>query len=136
MSRPGFATFMAVVLLAALGISLAALATMVRIDARRTRDAAHQAQLRQLLLAGERVAASQLADAKAPPVGDFKVALPAEAGDHALMLTFQAGGADTDLAIAHVIATGDATTARQQLTWRQTPNGAWRLEAADLLQQR
>jgi hypothetical protein len=51
-SRRGVATITAITLLGLVGIALAAMGTLLAADARRTRAAESEAQLRQLLLAG------------------------------------------------------------------------------------
>jgi hypothetical protein len=64
--RGGFAIIIVVSLIAFLGIALATLAAGFTASARLTRGAEDDAQLRQLLLAGERAARQQLSAAGAP----------------------------------------------------------------------
>ncbi|HEX8525087.1 MAG TPA: hypothetical protein VF669_22740 [Tepidisphaeraceae bacterium] len=74
-SRSGFALFIAVTLLGLVAVTLVILATLVAADARKTRSAVTEAQLRQLLLAGEAIAQTRLSSG-ATVQGD--VELPAE----------------------------------------------------------
>lgn len=61
--RRGFALLIAVTLLGLAGATLAILATLVAGEARRTREAAAEAQVRQLLIAGEALAQAQMQNA-------------------------------------------------------------------------
>lgn len=128
--RRGFASFFAVVMIGMVAMAMLSLGLMVQIDARRTRDAGRQAQVRQLLLAGQAVAAEQIA---AGELAEVNVALPAALHEHALSLSFERDG---EAVIATVEATGLDTTGRQTLQYTHEDDDRWALRRATLLQQR
>jgi len=119
----GFATVTAIVLLGLVGSMLAAMAMMFAADARRTRSAAAEAQLRQFLLAG--AADVQQRINKGQTTFDLKVPAPAEGEMH---LSAAAEG-DGVRAVAHVTL----GPRRAEQTLRFTRAGdTWKLAAVEL----
>ena len=80
--RRGFATATALTLLALVAVLLAAMGSSIGIEARRTRHAAVETQLRQLLLAGAAAAGEETAAA-----GTTSVPLPSHLTDDTASLT-------------------------------------------------
>jgi type II secretory pathway component PulK len=94
-NKRGFAMLVALTLIVLVGAVSAALATLLAADARRTRDEATQAQLRQLMFAGE-VTAREMLDQQSSGNQQIDVSLPAElARDGAMVKVrlIQNGGA-------------------------------------------
>lgn len=75
-SRKGFATATAVALIGLVALASGAILTLFNTELRRTRQTAEEAQLRQLLVAGERAAAELLSARPEPGEGEQTVALP------------------------------------------------------------
>jgi hypothetical protein len=118
-----FAAVTAIVLLGLVASTLGAMAMMFAADARRTRDAATEAQLRQLLIAGA-ASAQQRLD-KGPTTFDNKLIVPA---DGVVQLT---AAADGDA--VRVIVTATLGPRRQQQTLRFTRAGdKWKLAGVQL----
>ena len=111
-TRPGVATLLAILMLAFVALALAAITRLAVADATRTRDAAADAQLRQLLLAGlDQLAADEPIGA---PAGLTLVAEPA--GKNAFTLTASTG----------------RRTAVADTAWAPRPNGTRRLTRTHL----
>lgn len=120
-----FATFTAVMTVALVGVALATLGTMFAWQARRTQQAASDAQLRQLLLAGGAAAASRL---QAEP-GPIDVTLtPPGLEDATVRVDVSSSGAS---ATATIEARLGAGVARQTLAFERG-DGGWRVAAARL----
>jgi hypothetical protein len=118
-----FAAVTAIVLLGLVATTLGAMAMMFAADARRTRDAATEAQLRQLLIAGAASAQQRLE--KGPTTFDAKLTAPA---DGALQLT-----AAPDGEAVRVTITATLGPRRQQQTLRFTRAGdKWKLAIVEL----
>ena len=118
-----FAAVTAIVLLGLVATTLGALAMMFAADARRTRNAAAEAQLRQLLIAGA-ASAQQRLD-KGPTPFDIKMAAPADA---LLQLT-----AAPDGDALRVIVTAALGPRRQEQTLRFIRAGdKWKLASVEL----
>ena len=101
--RRGFAMIVAVALVALVAVALGAVMSLFRLDLDRTANALEQAQLRQMLLAGERAARGQLETVTANPQGaqgpaPVVVALPAAlvADGGALSVSVTTSGAEAD----------------------------------------
>ena len=115
-SRRAFATITAITLLALVGIALAAMGTLLVADARRTRAATSEAQLRQLLLAGAAAAEERVRNL--PPVAAeqaWEVPLPAGA-DASLTVRLERDDAPATHRV-RVAATVGERTAGQVLTY-------------------
>ncbi len=123
--RRGFASFTAVVLIGTSAIALTAVAGVTIRQAQRTRDAAADAQLRQLLLAG----LAHLAEVSPDDQGFFDEYTPALpdrfAGDDATLL-IRAGQDGPSLVTATVTAECRGRTASQTLAYHPDA-GAWRV---------
>jgi hypothetical protein len=127
-SRSGFAIVAAVVLIAMTGFAFVALAGLVRHDVRRTARARGEAQLRQLLLAGEAAAAgSHDAAGKSPQ----DVPLPAELSADGAKLSVTPGEVIGERRMMTVEASTDGVSASQQLSY-QRREGRWVLVRAEL----
>jgi hypothetical protein len=118
-----FAAVTAIVLLGLVATTLATMAMMFAADARRTRNAGAEAQLRQLLIAGA-ASAQQRLD-KGPTTFDTKLTAPA---DGTLQVT---AAADGDA--VRVIITATLGPRRQEQTLRFTRAGEkWKLARVEL----
>ncbi len=122
--KPAFATATALTLLAFVGVLLASMATWVTIDARRTREAAAEAQLRQLLLAGAAAASDELAQ-----TGAANVPLPSNLADNAARLTIDIAVPSESQRTATVEASVAARHARQVVQFSRR-DGRWHLISA------
>ncbi len=111
----GTMLWMALVLLAIIGVVIAATAGVVQSDARRTRDEVSGAQLRQLLQAGQSAATEELARTTSLKAGSLK--LPAEIGDASVSIRPEAGGPDLHVRVEARIGN---TKAAQTLTYKHT----------------
>ena len=138
--RPAFAMIMAVALVALVALALGAVLSLFRLDLDRTARAVEQAQLRQMLLAGERAAREQLETAppdaaNAAQGAPVSVPLPAalSANGAALELKFApvAGTDGAPAAQVTVVATLERGTMTQTLGYEKGPQG-WRLMRATL----
>ena len=121
-----FAAITAIVLMGLVASTLAAMAMMFAADARRTRNAAADAQLRQLLIAGAADVEQRLS--KGQTTFDIKSTAPA---DGAIQLT---ASADSDAAV-HVIVAATLGPRRQEQTLRFIRAGSgdkWKLKAIEL----
>lgn len=96
--RRAFASFSAVVLVGTTAIALTALARVTTHDVRRANHAAADAQLRQLLLAGQAFVETQTV--KANERNHIDVPLPSELGSNsALRIRYQREGVDASLSV-------------------------------------
>ena len=121
MKRRGFATLVALLLIALVGMAAVAMSSRFSAEARRTRDARTDAQLRQLLLAAARHIQPGHWDANPA------LTIPGElAAQVKVNLT---PGADH--ATATIEAQFDGRTMRQQLHWSKN-SGQWMLHSAEL----
>lgn len=125
----GFAALTAIALIAIVGLGLAAMAALFAGETRRTGRQRDDAQLRQLLIAGE-VAAR---DALSRGERDGTVAVPAELTSLGARLTFSPIGDPSDREThVHVTAhAADGRTMSQRLTYAAT-DGKWALRSAEL----
>lgn len=127
--RKGFAGVTAVTLLAMLGVMLAAMGSFIAAEARRTYDAASEAQLRQLLLAGASAASGRL-----PLSGETKLALPPSLAADGYRLVIQpTGAAEPNTALVEIIAIAGEYDRRQTIRFMQR-NGRWQMADAALEQ--
>jgi hypothetical protein len=127
--KRGLAVVAAVVLIGLTGVAFVALASLVRHDVRRTARARNEAQLRQLLLAGEAAAAASL-DGQGQGVQN--VTLPSElASDGATLTITPVGDAAGETRVVGVEATHTGLRESQRLTFRRG-DGRWRLVRAEL----
>jgi hypothetical protein len=128
-----FATLIAITLIAFVATTLTALSFLFATEVRRTRDAADDAQLQQLLLAGAVVVQSQAAAWPAqPPAFDQDLPLPPSlaadgAAAHLLLLPNSPPGRAT----CRITARLGSHHAAQRLTFTRT-NNAWHLTQANL----
>ena len=126
----GFAALTAIALIAIVGLGLAAMASLFAGETRRTGRLRDDAQLRQLLIAGE-VAAR---DALSRGEREGTVALPTDLTSLGARLTFSPIGEPVD-GEAHVHVTAQAADGRtmsQRLTYAAAADGAWTLRGAEL----
>ena len=126
-SRRGVAAATAVSLLAMVGVTLAAMGAFFASEARRTRDATTEAQLRQLLLAGATIAA-RVAPVKAETPLELPPSLAAD-GAHVVVRPVEAPEAGV------MVTEVDATIADRRMT--QTlrfalRDGRWQVTGATL----
>ena len=132
--RRGLAMLTAIALIALVGVAMAAAGAVFRLDLRRTAASVQDAQLRQLLVAGERAAREALpaagAGAGAVTESDHPVALPPALAARGASLTvrFEPGQKDAD-ATATVEAALEGRVASQTLHYERGPAG-WRLASA------
>jgi hypothetical protein len=124
----GLAIVAAVVLIGMAGVVFVALTSLVRHDLRRTAQARGEAQLRQLLLAGEAAAARSVG---APGQGGQNVTLPAELSADGATLSFTTGDADGETRVVNVDAAFAGLHASQRLTY-QRRDGRWVVVGAEL----
>ena len=118
-----FAAVTAVVMLGLVASVLAALAMMFAADARRTRNAAADAQLRQLLIAGAADVQQRLKQGQT--TFDVKVPAPAE-GEMQLRATAEGDG-------VRAVVAATLGTRRGEQTLKFTRDGArWRLASVEL----
>ena len=131
--RRGFAMIVAIGLVALVAMAIATVLALVRLDLRRTAESLEQAQLRQMLLAGERAAGEQLAASEAAPAAqDVAVALPPglAADGASLKLRLEPGPKDgTAAATVEAALAGKALA--QTLRYQRGPDG-WQLAAVQL----
>lgn len=128
-SRRGFAGILAITLIILVGTTLAVVASAFSADARRTRMAVADAQLRQLLTAGAVIAQAQLR------AGNIQAEhqsadLPPELNDRAATLTVLTS-VESGTATIVVEATVAADRARQVLRFAQR-DGNWSITSAEL----
>lgn len=133
----------AIALVALVAVAMAAVGSMFRLNLRRTGEALADAQLRQLLIAGERAARERLASAKASDAVpsnavrafDHSVPLPAPlaAAGGSLKLRIQPARGDNTAATveATVEAALEGRSLSQALRYERGPAG-WTLAAAEL----
>ncbi|MDQ3440401.1 MAG: hypothetical protein M3478_08650 [Planctomycetota bacterium] len=120
----GFATATALTLLAFVAVLLAAIGSWIGIDARRTREAATETQLRQLLLAGAVAAGEETAAA-----GTTTVPLPANLTDDAASVTIDIAMPSQGERTATIDASFAARHARQVVRFARR-DGGWTLVSA------
>jgi Tfp pilus assembly protein PilX len=131
--RRGFAALTALALIAIVGLGLAAMASLFAAETRRTGRHRDDAQLRQLMLAGE--AAAREALARGGRQGD--VPLPAELASAGTRLTFAPADEPppppgADAARVRVTAvTGEGRVMSQVLGYARAGDG-WTLRSAEL----
>jgi hypothetical protein len=129
-----FAMIVAVALVALVALALGAVLSLFRLDLNRTADALEQAQLRQMLLAGQREARGQLESARAgaQPVA---LALPASLSAQGGALEFgvapEKGPDGAAAAEVTVRAALGRRTMTQTLGYEKGPQG-WRVTRATL----
>jgi hypothetical protein len=124
--RRGFATATALTLLAFVAVLLAAMGTSIGIEARRTRHAAVEAQLRQLLLAGAAAAGEETAAA-----GTASVSLPSHLTDDMASLTITMAMPSPGERTATIDASIAARHARQVVRFALR-DGRWDLVSASI----
>jgi hypothetical protein len=131
LTRRAFATVAALGLIAVVGVTLAALATLLAGDVKRTVGGAADAQLRQLLIAGEAAARASLAHDGAP--GEVTLALPDELQSTGITLTIRRlDGVPPDAVRFEVTARdSDGRSATQTLHYARAGD-RWQLLAAQL----
>ena len=136
--RRGFAMLTAIALVALVGVAMAAVLALVQLDLRRTADALVEAQLRQMLLAGERAARERLdatgtdgpRAAEAAPAS-LPAALAADGGALEVTLTSATPAAGKEVEVTVRARLGERSAA-QTLRYEHTPEG-WRPRSATLL---
>jgi len=135
LDRRGFAMLTAIALVALVSVAMAAAAAVFRLDVRRTASAAEEAELRELLMAGERIARERLASAGGddPRAGMEAVPLPpslaADGGSLRLIVT--PGPASGTMQVI-VEAAVPGRSMSQALRYERGPNG-WGLGGAGLI---
>ena len=134
--RRGLAMLTAIALIALVGVAMAAAGAVFRLDLRRTAASVQDAQLRQLLVAGERAAREALpaagAGAGAVTESNHPVALPPALAARGESLVVRFGPRKKDgEATATVEAALEGRVASQTLLYERGPGG-WRLASAAL----
>ena len=132
-SRRAFATLTALGIIVVVAVAIAALTAVVAHDVKRSIRQADDAQVRQLLLAGELAARASLADGLP---GRSNVPLPGELASAGYSLRFEGvaaagGGANGTLDIRVTVHRPDGRTASQLIRYARAGDG-WRLRAAEL----
>jgi hypothetical protein len=132
-TRRGFAMLTAIALIGLVAVAMAAAAAVFRLDLRRTTAVMEDAQLRQLLVAGERAAREKLPAAPGPvSASEAPVSLPpALTTRGATLAVHLSKGPEGDDAIATVEAALAGRVATQTLTYQRGPAG-WRVASATL----
>jgi Zn-dependent alcohol dehydrogenase len=127
--RRGFAALTAIALIALVGFGLAAMAALFAAETRRTGRVREDAQLRQLLLAGEVAAREALSRGERRGA----VALPVELTTEGVRLTFAPAGepGERETRCRVTARTGDGRVMSQRLTYEMT-GASWTLRAAEL----
>jgi hypothetical protein len=127
--RRGVALLMAVMLIAVVGAVLSALTISISAEAKRTMRHAEDAQLRQLLLAGQ--FAAQTSNAQTP---SGEVTLPPELKSAGMSVRYEMiGGASADGKLVRILARdGNGRKASQTLRFAKTGDGHFELRAAEL----
>lgn len=128
--RRGLAMIMAMALMALVALLLVTLASVTRTQAHYSRHTAEEAQLRQLLLAGERAAALAL-DEVSTDGDELTVPLPAALREADGELLLRITSPEADRRNVHVQAVLGDRAADQQLRYHRTDAG-WRLRDARL----
>jgi len=126
MHRRAFAMTFAIILTGLVALTLASLGSACFLEARRTAALAADAQLRQLLLAGEIEAQSRLAARSLS--GQTSISIPGDLADEATLILRPHPGET----IIQIDATLQRRHMSQLLTFAQT-DGEWRLVSAQLL---
>ena len=122
----GFATFVAVMLMGLAAMAILAMASKLSYDARRTRDAGIDAQLRQMLLAATTQAQAKLGEIGADGQ-PWQLTLPAELTDGTVLVV---GRRDAQGIVTEMSATLRGRALQQTIRW--TPSGpGWRLLSVD-----
>lgn len=124
--RRAFATATALTLLAFVAVLLAAMGSGIGLDARRTRAAVDQTQLRQLLHAAALAAAEESLD-----VGTTDLPLPRNLADDSARLTITIAHPSSSLRTATIEATIAAHQSRQVVHFARRGD-SWSLNAAAL----
>jgi len=128
----GMAMVVAIIMLALLGIALAAMSRSFAHHAKRTRDGSRDAQLRQMLLAGADSLAEKSRDWPADVAEqNWSVQLPKPLANSGASLSVTLKQPAQSAIAATVIARLDDSTARQTLTLRRT-GSKWRIADARL----
>lgn len=128
--RDAFATVAAVVLTGLVSVALLATVTLLRNDALRTRRAVAEAQLRQLLLAGQVAASAALTDNENER-RVLKIDLPEELTASSSLTLVLDPANQPDLLTATLEAGHDGFYQSQALTYRRV-DGRWALAEAQL----
>jgi len=130
-ARRGFAMLTAITLVALVGVAMAAAGSVFRLDLRRTAAVTQDAQLRQLLIAGERAARDKLPATPGPVApSEGAVPLPPALASRGATLSVRIGAGPNDAEAAATV--GAALAGRvvtQTLTYQRGPAG-WRLASA------
>ena len=125
--RRGVAAATAVTMLALVGVTLAAMGSLFAAEARRTRDATAEAQLRQLLLAGAAVATQRI-----PLTAEATVELPPSlAADGARLVVRPMKAPDANAVVIEVDAAVADRQMTQTLRYAQR-DGRWQVDGATL----
>jgi type II secretory pathway component PulK len=129
MRRRGFATLIALGLIGLIGAALAALAVSFSHDVKRNARQMEDAQLRQLLIAGEAAARGSISGQVQPE----KVELPAELGSAGMSVTWErtAEASADGVQVRATARTTENRSAAQMLRFVKEANG-WVLQSAEL----
>ena len=127
----GFASFTAVVLVGTTAIALTAVASLTMYQAERTRNAATDAQLRQLLIAGQSYASEQLADG-ARQNNNLDVQLPDTLASDGASLSIERQSPPGNTAKTAIInATLHGRSVNQTLVY-DAISGTWRVTEVEM----
>lgn len=127
MRHRGYALYTALVLVGLAGVVFAATMSLLKTDLARTNAELTQTQLRQLLLAGEASAYTELS--QTARLTSRRIPVPPDLSDATLVL--QVTQSTPDQATAKVLATYLDASREQSLTYTRQ-DGSWRLTAAKL----
>jgi hypothetical protein len=126
----GFATISAVALIGLVGATLAALAVAFSTDAKRSTRQNDDAQLRQLLIAGEMAVRTSL---ESGGTADGKVDLPAELAVAGLSVRYEKAGEDQpNSAHIRVMARMSEKHSANQIVSFHRNGNRWELQSAEL----
>lgn len=127
----GIAMITALALLTLVAITLVPLTALTRAQVRYTRHVADEAQLRQMLLAGEQAARATLAQAPEPPARQQAVPLPSGLAEAGATLTLGFEELEDDRWRVRVRAALGEDHAQQTLRYRREDQ-RWQLERTRL----
>ena len=127
--KRAFATITALALVGIVGVTLATLTGIFARDVKRSLRQHDDAQLRQLLIAGEIAARASLGGERA--AGEVKVGLPQELQSAGASLTYQTvpGDASDVIEVRVTAAAGEGRSRSQTLKYAKAANG-WELRSA------
>lgn len=97
-SRTGFASIVALMMIALVGAAILAATLLLRADVKRTQVEARDAQLRQLIVAAARDVAAKRRGGTWPPASEYSLQVPASLPNAAVRVRVSAAGKATVIA--------------------------------------